>query len=274
MKFLKKSQINFRNVRDDSIAVQIDGEVTLDTTNAVLLPSGTTEQRPSTYKLGHMRYNTTTNEIEVYQGSNGKTAWRSLRYKESTQITQQNLGYGNDEEYIFGPLNPAPPTTDLIDDKSTWSGSNIIVLVENVIQLNNANYVIVQNPCLVSSSNISFTAATKTITSSDQAIVNFVERGFWTGQTITVSGSASNNAVFTITGVTPTTLTVNETVVDGLAGPTISIIGNSSTTPGPVHGASNPGDPYPSGYYLKFDSAVPAGSIDPKYVTVLHGFDK
>lgn len=272
MKYLKKSQINFRNVKDDSIAIQVDGEVTLDSTNTVLLPKGTTAQRPGTAKVGHMRYNTTTNEVEVYQGSNGKTAWRSIRYKESTQITQQNLGYGNDNEYIFGPLNPAPPST--VDDKSTWSGSNIIVLVENVVQLNMSNYVIIQNPCQVSSNVISFNSTNNTIVSSNQATVDFVSRGFWVGQSITISGSASNNGTFTITGLTPTTITVSQPIVTTAAGATISIAGKSSSLAGPVHGAALPGDPYPSGYYLKFDSPVPAGSIDPKYVTVLHGFDQ
>ena len=30
MRFLKKSQINLRNVADNSIAIQIDGEVTME----------------------------------------------------------------------------------------------------------------------------------------------------------------------------------------------------------------------------------------------------
>ena len=274
MKFLKKSQINFRNVKDDSIAIQIDGEVTMDTPNVLLLPKGTTAERPSTYKLGHIRYNTTTNELEVYQGALGRQAWRALRYKESAQIIQQSLGYGNEEEYIFGPLDPAPPTPDQVDDKSQWTGSNLIVLVENVVQLNNTNYVIIQNPCRVTGNIISFSATAKKIISANQSVINFVERGFWAGQVISITNSEVNDGSYTVTNVTPTEITVSETLLDELVGENLTIIGFSSTLPGPVHGIANPGDPYPEGYYLKFDSPVPEGSIDPKYVTVLHGFDR
>ena len=279
MKFLKKSQINFRNVKDDSVAIQITGEVTMDTTDALLLPKGTNVQKPggaasiNTPKRGHIRYNLDTNEVEVYQGeSDGSATWRSLRYKESTQIIQQDLGAGNEEEYIFGPLNPAPPTT--VDSKSTWSGANLIVLVENVMQLNNVNYKIVQNPCTVTSTVIEFNAAASKIISNDQNIVDFETKGFWPGQTITVSGSQYNNGTFTILSVpSPTQIIVAETINQESAGQPVSIIGLSSDT-GPSHGSAAPGQAYPSGYYIKFDSPVPVGTIDPKYVTVLHGFDR
>lgn len=281
MKFLKKSQINFRNVKDDSIAIQITGEVTMDTTDALLLPKGTTAQKPggassiNTPKRGHIRFNLDTNEVEVYQGESDISAtWRSLRYKESTQIVQQDLGAGNEEEYIFGPLNPAPPTSDLVDSKSTWSGSNLLVLVENVIQLNNVNFTIVQNPCNVSSTIISFNELTKKITSSNQSILDFEAKGFWPGQTITITGSGYNDGTYTISSIpTPTQIVVEETLVTEAEGSNVTIIGLSSST-GPSHGSAAPGEAYPTGYYLRFDGPVPVGTIDPKYVTVLHGFDR
>ena len=281
MKFLKKSQINFRNVKDDSIAIQITGEVTMDTTDALLLPKGTTAQKPggassiNTPKRGHIRFNLDTNEVEVYQGESDISAtWRALRYKESTQIIQQDLGAGNDEEYIFGPLNPAPPTSELVDSKSNWTGSNLLVLVENVIQLNNSNFVIIQNPCNLTSTAISFDATAGKIISSDQNIVDFEAKGFWVGQTITVSGSEYlNDGTFVIDALSPTEITVSETIHNEPAGANIQIIGLSSST-GPSHGSAAPGEAYPTGHYLKFDQPVPEGSIDPKYVTVLHGFDR
>jgi hypothetical protein len=276
MKFLKKSQLNFRNVKDDSIAVQISNEITLSTPNAVRIPKGTTSQRPggvdsiNTTNLGQMRYNSTTNEIEVYQGAGGRAAWRSLRYKESTQIVQQDLGIGDDEEYIFGPLNPAPPTSDLVDDKATWSGSNLLVFVENVMQLHTTNYVIIQNPCRVTNTVISFTASPKKITSSNTAIVNWVSRGYRIGQTITVSGSANNNGSFTITNVTASDITVSQILVNEAGGASITILGLSSSASGQSHS----GSAYPTGYYIQFEGPVPIGTVDPKHVTVLHGFDR
>jgi hypothetical protein len=199
MKFLKKSQLNFRNVKDNSIAVQITGEVTLDTPKGLTLPRGDTGNRLSTSDTGDLRgmirYNTTTDEVEVYQGLGGRAAWRSLRYKESTEIIQQDLGVGDDVETLFGPLLPAPPTSDLVDDKSDWGGQNLLVFVENVMQLYNTNYLIVQNPA-------------------------------------------------------------------GLSSPT-----------GP-HGNGVVGQPYPAGWYIQFQGPVPIGTVDPKHVTVLHGFDR
>ena len=190
MKFLKKSQLNFRNVKDNSVAIQVTGEVTMDTPKGLTLPRGNTSDRLEVSDTGNLRgmirYNTTTDEVEVYQGYGGRATWRSLRYKESTKIVQQDLGVGDDEETVFGPLNPAPPTSALVDDKSDWGGQNLLVFVENVMQLHNTNYVIVQSD-----------------------------------------------------GTTP----IN-------------------------------GNVYATGWYVKFDDPVPIGTVDPKHVTVLHGFDR
>ena len=276
MKFLKKSQLNFRNVKDDSVAVQISNEITLNTPNAVRIPKGTTGQRPggvdsiNTTSLGQMRYNSTTNEIEVYQGVGGRAAWRSLRYKESTQIVQQDLGTGDDEEYIFGPLNPTPPTSDLVDDKSSWGGQNLLVFVENVMQLHTTNYVIIQNPCRVTGTIISFAAGTKKITSSNTAIINWVSRGYRIGQSITVSGTAINNGTYTITNVTASDITVSQSLANEADGASMTILGLSSSTSGQSHS----GSAYPVGYYIQFEGPVPLGTVDPKHVTVLHGFDR
>ena len=276
MKFLKKSQLNFRNVKDDSVAVQISNEITLNTPNAVRIPKGTTGQRPggvdsiNATSLGQMRYNSTTNEIEVYQGVGGRAAWRSLRYKESTQIVQQDLGTGDDEEYIFGPLNPTPPTSDLVDDKSSWGGQNLLVFVENVMQLHTTNYVIIQNPCRVTGTIISFAAGTKKITSSNTAIINWVSRGYRIGQSITVSGTAINDGTYTITNVTASDITVSQSLANEVAGASMTILGLSSSTSGQSHS----GSAYPTGYYIQFEGPVPLGTVDPKHVTVLHGFDR
>ena len=140
MRYLQRQLLNKRQVVDYGIAVGIGGDVVINSTNNVLLPKGTTVERPIIPTDGMIRYNTTTSEVEVRQGS----AWRSLRFKESTGITLQSLGFGDGSTTIFGPLSPAPPT--VIEMGSSWGGQNLIVLVENVIQIFNTNYTIVQNP--------------------------------------------------------------------------------------------------------------------------------
>ena len=59
------------------MTVTINGSTGIDastTTQSIDLPKGTTAQRPASPSAGAMRYNTTTNETEVYSG----TGWVTL----------------------------------------------------------------------------------------------------------------------------------------------------------------------------------------------------
>ena len=101
-------------------------QLTFPGTSAVVIPKGTTAQRPNPLK-GQIRYNTDINDMEVYvQGT-----WKQLRYKEATTIVQQNLGTGNYSQTQFGPLSQVPA-----------AGQNILVFVENVFQIYQTNYTI------------------------------------------------------------------------------------------------------------------------------------
>jgi elongation factor G len=93
MRYLRKQVINRRAPYDQRLSVDINNAVVMNTPNNLTLPSGTTAQRPvsSISVNGMIRYNTTLDEIEVYQSNN----WRSLRFKEPTIITQQSLGAGD-----------------------------------------------------------------------------------------------------------------------------------------------------------------------------------
>jgi len=50
-------------------------------------------------------------------------------------VSTQNLGTGDASEVAFGPLSPVPA-----------SAANVLVLVENVVQIADVNYTLVQNP--------------------------------------------------------------------------------------------------------------------------------
>jgi len=140
MRFLKASTLSRKNVKDDSFAVDIDKQILMDSDNVLLMPKGPTSNRPGEVGAataspvnGHIRYNTTTNEVEVYQNS----AWRNIRFKEASSITQQTVGTGDDTETVFGPLSPAP--------SATQQAQNYIVLIENVVQLSTTNYTLEQS---------------------------------------------------------------------------------------------------------------------------------
>jgi len=138
MKFLKKLQLAKKNLTDDRIAVDANSLVYFESTNAMKLPIGTTNQQPGQSENtvtspanGMVRYNSSTNQLEAYQNS----AWRNVRFKEATTITQQSAGTGDGTETKFGPLSPVPT-----------AAQNVLVLVENVMQIATTNYTLVQNP--------------------------------------------------------------------------------------------------------------------------------
>ena len=139
MRFLKRNQLNYRNVKDNRLAVEASGEIKMFTAKSLRLPKGTTAERPASPENGHIRYNTTTNELEAYQNS----AWRKVDFKEPTTITAQSLGVGDDVEIYFGPLNSG--NTDYPYPALT-APQNIMVYVENVYQLPTTNYTLEDNP--------------------------------------------------------------------------------------------------------------------------------
>lgn len=140
MRFLKTLSLNRRAIYDDRLAVETDNAVVMRTTNNLLMPKGSILDRPLAPVVGMIRYNTDTDEVEIYQGIGGSATWRSLRFKESSEITQQAIGFGDGLNDIFGPLDPQPPTT--VASGATWTGANLIVIVGNVFQVWNTNYEI------------------------------------------------------------------------------------------------------------------------------------
>jgi hypothetical protein len=234
MRFLKRQTINRRQLKSTTVYSDVsDSNVYVNPRNSgsMVLPSGTDAQIPSSPVNGMMRYNVDHNEVQVYQGS----AWRSLRFKESTQITQQNLGAGDSAQIYFGPLSPTPPAQ--VQTGTTWGGQNIIVVVENVMQLNSINYTVVQgtvgspftigaDSSAVGTLSVAGTTGSKTLyfnTSLNVStaswtgnvvtltLLNTSSSGvpFAVGSTITVTGISPNgyNGVYTVTGGSATTVT-------------------------------------------------------------------
>jgi hypothetical protein len=159
MRFLKTLTLNRRAIYDSRVALDIDNNFTLANSFTMVLPKS--DASVSNPTVGQLRYNTSTNEVEVYQGIGGGATWRSLRFKESIGIIQQDIGTGDAIEEVFGPLvpNPVDSTIDentawasngnVLTPGDEWTGANIIVLVENVFQLYNTNYTIVLGENLV-----------------------------------------------------------------------------------------------------------------------------
>lgn len=187
MKFLKTQYTSRYSPSDNTIRVNTYGRAVMDFNGGVLLPKGTTAQRPQLTSVrqptdanGTIRYNTDLNEIEAYVGGN----WETVRAPGATAISIETFGPGNLSDTIFGPLNNVPA-----------SANNILVLVENVLQIPTTNFTLNQNP---SSTGTGEEVDSGNFVTSTEYIITA------TGSTDFVSehGAADNNpgTVFTAAG--------------------------------------------------------------------------
>ena len=152
MRLIKRQTTNQRSITGKGVQYDIDDQVIVDSTRAMKVPVGTLAQRPGETGVGtssangQVRYNTTDQQLEVYQNS----AWREVRFKEPNQdpgIVWQNLGVGNitADETVFGELQ-----SNDTDYPVPASVNNIIVLVENVVQIPTTNYTLHQTADITS----------------------------------------------------------------------------------------------------------------------------
>lgn len=267
MRLIKAQNTNLRNIYGKGVKYDVNDQVILDSTNTVLVPSGTTAQRPSSPVNGHMRYNTTDARFEIYENNK----WDGLKVaapSTNAPILQQNLGSGDAVETIFGPLDsgdtfyPVPA-----------AAQNVLVFVENVFQISGTNYTLVQNPGAQNTiTNIVSVGATTVIETA-------TAHGFTTDDLIYVSGvestiddavenlntdDSSSPGSHTITSIPSTTRI--EIAVDTAGGNLANYVSGT----GFILKSGTSTGPYLPGYYLQFTSAP---DLD-KPITVLHNFDK
>ena len=263
MRYLKRQSTNRRLLRGKGVIYDQYENIEIQSTGALLMPKGTTAQRP-TAVVGQLRYNTQTKSFEAYEDlQNGGATWKEFRLAEPVAITQQNLGNGDDTEVNFGILN-SNYTGYLVPS----TAQSILVMVENVLQIPGTNYTLTQNPGDVASNIISAVGnynatGVGAFVSGNAGIVDWLSKGYHVGQSIVVTSTQTNNGTYSVTAVTATHLSVNQllnTEANSGQGNTFSIDGKSSIT----------GVSYPAGTYITFGTAVPTG----KPVTVLHNFDK
>jgi hypothetical protein len=194
MRYLKRQTLDRRSANNTTLysdAARANVYIAPSGQGSVVIPTGTTAQRPASPVSGMMRYNTdisTGGQIEVYQGG----TWRSLRFKEAGQITQQNLGAGDGTTTYFGPLSPQPPT--VVANNATWGAQNILVIVENVIQVSGINYTVTNNPTVAAQTyapRLSFAATVGSTT-------------LYFNSALQVTGASGNGSTATLTFTTQT----------------------------------------------------------------------
>lgn len=147
MRYLRKQVLNRRAPYDQRLYIDATDGVVMALSNNISLPKSSNtivSPQEGMIRYNDGAYNAISNpnggQVEVYQG----TQWRALRFKEATGITKQPLGVGDAIEQYYGPLDPAPPS--VLESGASWTGDNLIVIVGNVFQIYDKNYLIATNP--------------------------------------------------------------------------------------------------------------------------------
>jgi hypothetical protein len=226
MRYLKRQTLDRRSANNTTLysdAARANVYIAPTGQGSVVIPTGTTAQRPASPVVGMMRYNTdisTGGQVEIYQAG----TWRSLRFKETGQIIQQNLGAGDGTTTYFGPLDPQPPI--VVANNATWGSQNILVIVENVIQVSGINYTVTNNP----------TVAAQTYAPTLSVAANVGSTGLYFNNAVYVTGASGNGTTATLTyvaGNTPfaigSTITVTGVVPLAYNG-TFTVTANTSTS--------------------------------------------
>jgi len=267
MRLIKAQNTNLRNITGKGVKYDINDQVIVDSTNVMLVPKGTTAQRPSTPVNGHFRYNTTDNRFEIYEAG----AWYGVRIAApsvTAPITQQNLGSGDAVETIFGPLASGDPLYP-----APVSAENILVFVENVFQISGTNYTLVQNPgdrkeistvVSVGATTVIQTSTNHGYTTDDLLYISGVESNIDDAiENLNTDDSSSPNSHTIVSIPAPNQIEVG---VDTTGGN----ISNYVVNTGFILKSGTSTGPYLPGWYLQFTSAP---DLD-KPITVLHNFDK
>jgi hypothetical protein len=175
----------------------VNAIVAFNATNSFLAPVGNTGQRPSVGVTGMVRFNTTNNNLELYDNS----AWTAVGVPEFTVISnEQFYGDGSTVAFTLG---------------STQTTNSCIVSINGVVQIPITAYSVsgIDPTCV-----LTFTEA------PDAADVIDV-REITTTTTVTAISNLSGNAVVAVSDTSATTTITGDLVVTGNA----TITGNVAT---------------------------------------------
>jgi hypothetical protein len=257
MRFVRRTTLNPRDPRDYRLYVSQTNDIIMGGRASLQLPVGDDTDRSALAQDGLIRFNTDTDNVEVYQGS----TWRALRYVEATKIIQQTVGTGNGASVYFGPLNAAYDPGNVASTNDNFDGQNLIILIENVPQIWTTNYTIEQNPVttLTAAGTNNSGATTINVTPTNNASTGFADKlpDIKVGDIVTANdGGAVFAANTTVQTVGTSSFTVNNATLRNMTASTTITLTRA--------GSAN------AGYWVKFTSVATLN----KAITVLHGFDK
>jgi len=261
MRYIKKLDLDKKDPQSDRFSVLRDNRIVTTSKTSLEVPVGSKEDRPDILVDGTVRFNTTLQEFEVYNSQNpGSRPWEILRTIRQATITSQNLGYGNYNDNIFGPLSY---NVDISKPQ------NILVFVENVWQTPNTDYTLVSDPA-PDTALLSSNTTTGVTVLFVNTLTNIDAGGFYSTVTNIDSGNPDSTTWRTVSapngiqlGTTVTNVNhVFNTVQQGYQ------IGISLPTTEPISSGTTITFSYNTGTYIYFNGPVPA-----KPVYALLGFD-
>jgi hypothetical protein len=142
MKFYKRLPLNRKDPQSNRFSVEASGEIVTDTTVSLQIPAGTRDDRPPTFTNGQIRYSTTLREFEVYNSSGDGQGWEIMRTVRPANIVVQTLGSGDYATTDFGPLQWSTG----VNYTNYQKPQNVMIYIENVYQIPNTNYTLIQGP--------------------------------------------------------------------------------------------------------------------------------
>lgn len=132
MKYYKKIHTDHHAPTSNRLSMLVDGRLVTNSTNSYELPRGPKADRPAQVVNGQIRYSTTLDEIEARVND----VWEKVRTVRPAVLAVQNLGVGNNQNAVFGPLNPDYSPSYAAGD------ANVMVYVDNVYQIPGTNYTL------------------------------------------------------------------------------------------------------------------------------------
>lgn len=145
MRYLKTQNLSRYGVSDTRLIANQYGRYVMNGTGALRVPKGTTDQRPQLSGVktpdganGYIRYNTTIDfltDLPIGLEAYIDGVWELLKAPGSGSVVKQDFGPGNYVEEFFGPLSRVPSSAD-----------TLLIFVENVFQISDTNFILVQNP--------------------------------------------------------------------------------------------------------------------------------
>jgi len=233
MKFYKRLPLDRHKPTSVELTLMEDGRIVTSSNNSLELPAGTKLERPTQIVNGQIRYNTDVDKIEARVA----TVWKYLRLVEPASLTVQNLGVGNNQTAVFGPLNVNYAPSYAKGD------ANVMVYVDNVYQIPGVNYTLGNASSATNTTARLATAGTFTIYLN--SLTNVL-----VGQTI--SGNSNIPQGTTVQSITTAA----------------NAIGTSLAVTGAIASGTSLTFTFSSGTYINFNGTVP---FKPVYAVL--GFD-